>query len=42
MQNLIQQARKRAGLTLEQTSKAMFVGLRQYQRFEYGEQDMTP
>ncbi len=42
MQNLIQQARKRAGMTQEQTAKAMFVGLRQYQRFEYGEQEMTP
>ena len=42
MQVLIQQARKRAGMTQEQTAKAMFVGLRQYQRFEYGEQEMTP
>ncbi len=42
MQTLIQQARKRAGMTQEQTAKAMFVGLRQYQRFEYGEQEMTP
>lgn len=42
MQALIQQARKRAGKTQEQTSRAMFMGLRQYQRLEYGEQDMTP
>jgi len=42
MKEIIQQARKRAGLTQEQAAKKMFMGLRQYQRLEYGEQEMTP
>lgn len=42
MKEIIRQARKRAELTQEQTAKKMFMGLRQYQRLEYGEQEMSP
>lgn len=42
MKDIIQAARKRAGLTQEQASRKMFMGLRQYQRLEYGEQEMSP
>lgn len=42
MREVIQGARKKAGLTQEQVAKQMFLGVRQYQRLEYGEQEMTP
>ena len=42
MKEIIQQARKKASLTQEQTARQMFMATRQYQRLEYGEQEMTP
>jgi len=43
MQAIIQQARKKTGKTQEQLSREMHLGsVRQYQRLEYGEQEMTP
>ncbi len=43
MQAIIQQARKKADKTQEQVSREMHLGsVRQYQRLEYGEQEMTP
>ncbi len=42
MQELIQKARKAAGLTQEQVAKKMFMAKRAYQALEYGEKDMTP
>ena len=42
MKEIIQQARKKASLTQEQTARQMFMATRQYQRIEYGEQEMTP
>ena len=42
MKEIIHQARKLKGLTQEQTAKQMFMATRQYQRLEYGEQEMTP
>jgi len=42
MKEIIRQARKKAGFTQEQAAKKMFMGLRQYQRLEYGEQEMSP
>lgn len=42
MQELIQKARKSAGLTQEQAAKKMFMAKRAYQYLEYGERDMSP
>lgn len=41
MKEVIQGARKQAGLTQEQAARKMFLGIRQYQRLEYGEQEMS-
>lgn len=42
MQDLIQGARKRAGLTQEQAAKKMFMTKRSYQAIEYEEKEMSP
>lgn len=42
MKAIIQQARKKKELTQQRVAKQMFLTLRQYQRLEYGEQEMTP
>lgn len=42
MQDLIQGARKRAGLTQEQAAKKMFMTKRSYQAVEYEEREMSP
>lgn len=42
MQELIQKARKAAGMTQEQAAQKMFMAKRAYQALEYGEKDMTP
>lgn len=42
MRDMIRQARKKAGLTQEEVARRMFLGLRQYQRLEHGEQALSP
>lgn len=42
MQEIIQKARKRGGLTQEQAAKKMFMTKRSYQAIEYEEREMSP
>ena len=42
MRHIIQEARKEGGLTQADAAQRMFLGVRQYQRLEYGEQEMSP